>query len=120
MDKLSINFLLRAGVQIDAKISPTGEDLNWSSVWKSSVSIIDNGWIAEIAIPFSSLRFANNSQSWALNLTRNLRRNREVYSWNPINVSYQNRSLQSGLLEGISNIETPLRLSFILLIDLFK
>ena len=105
-------FVTAAGVQIDAKISPTGEDLNWSSVWKSSVSIIDNGWIAEIAIPFSSLRFANNSQPWALNLTRNLRRNREVYSWNPINVSYQNRSLQSGLLEGISNIETPLRLSF--------
>ena len=58
------------------------------------------------------MRFANNSQPWALNLTRSLRRNREVYSWNPINVSYQNRSLQSGLLEGISNVETPLRLSF--------
>ena len=57
-------FISAAGVQVDAKISPTGEDVNWNTVWKSSVNINENGWSTEIAIPFSSLRFSKDSKDW--------------------------------------------------------
>ena len=105
-------FISAAGVQVDAKISPTGEDVNWNTVWKSAVNINENGWSTEIAIPFSSLRFSKDSKDWALNMIRNLRRNREKYSWNPINTNYTNTSIQSGILTGINNIKSPIRLSF--------
>ena len=104
-------FISAAGVQADAKISPTGEDVNWNTVWKSSVNINENGWSTEIAIPFSSLRFSK-IQKIKCNMIRNLRRNREKYSWNPINTNYINTSIQSGILTGINNIKSPIRLSF--------
>ena len=48
-------------------------------------------------------------------MIRNLRRNREKYSWNPINTNYINTSIQSGILTGINNIKSPIRLSFVYL-----
>ena len=101
-----------AGVQIDSKISSGNEDQSWNAVWNSSVKINKEGWNVEIAIPFSSLRFPDNNKSWALNIARTIRRYREDYSWNPIDVSFQNYSIQSGLLDGIKNINSPIRLSF--------
>ena len=48
MVKLNIIFYFSKGVQVDAKISPNGEDVNWNTVWKSSVNITKNGWSTEI------------------------------------------------------------------------
>ena len=101
-----------AGVQSDAKTSPTYYDSAWDAVWKSSVRINDKGWVAELAIPFSQLRFPDNNKPWSINMARSIRRYREDYSWNPINVEYTNYALQSGLLDGIKDIDSPIRLSF--------
>jgi hypothetical protein len=62
-----------AGVQLDAKYSPTGSDLNWDAVWRSAVKINNKGWVAELAIPFSQIRFPGNNQSWSLNMARTIR-----------------------------------------------
>ena len=43
---------------------------------------------------------------------RQIRRYRETYSWNPININFENYAIQSGLLDGIENIKSPIRLSF--------
>ncbi len=111
--QVEYNFMVTAaGVQIDRKFSKTGIDKNWNAVWKSAVNINKEGWSAELAIPFSQLRFPNDNKVWALNMARTIRRYREDYSWNPIDVEYQNYALQSGLLKGIKNIKSPLRLSF--------
>jgi hypothetical protein len=101
-----------AGVQSDAKTSPSYYDSAWDAVWKSSVKINDKGWVAELAIPFSQLRFPDNNKPWAINMARSIRRYREDYSWNPINVEYTNYALQAGLLDGIKDIDSPIRLSF--------
>ena len=101
-----------SGIQADAKQTATSKDDSWDAVWKSSVKINKDGWIAEIAIPFSQLRFPNDNKEWALNISRGIRRYRENYSWNLINIEYENQALQSGLLSGIKNIKSPLRLSF--------
>ena len=101
-----------AGIQADAKITMNNYDNSWNAVWKSAVDINNKGWSAEIAIPFSQLRFPNDNKDWSLNISRSIRRYREDYSWNPIDMEYQNFSLQAGLLSGIKNIDSPLRLSF--------
>ena len=72
----------------------------------------DKGWSAEIAIPLSQIRFPDIDSPWALNMFRNIRRFREEYSWNPIDVKFENYALQSGLLDGIIDVESPIRLSF--------
>ena len=81
MVKLNINFLFQLpGFKLTQRFLQLAEDVNWNTVWKSSVNINENGWSTEIAIPFSSLRFSKDSKDWALNMIRNLRRNREKYS----------------------------------------
>jgi hypothetical protein len=101
-----------AGVQSDAKISTSSYDNSWDAVWKSSVKINDKGWVAELAIPLSQLRFPDTNKAWSINMARGIRRYREDYSWNPINVEYTNYALQAGLLDGIKDIDSPIRLSF--------
>ena len=102
-----------AGIQADAKQTATSQDGSWDAVWKSSVKVNAKGWVAELAIPFSQLRFPNDNKEWALNISRGIRRYRENYSWNLINIEYENQAIQqSGLISGIKNIKSPLRLSF--------
>ncbi len=111
--QIEYNFMVSAaGVQKDAIYSPTGSDLNWDAVWKSSVNINNDGWVAELSIPFSQLRFPDDNKPWAINMVRNIRRYRENYSWNPFDVEYTNFALQAGLLNGIEDVNSALRLSF--------
>lgn len=54
------------------------EDLSWDGVWASATKITRDGWIAEIRIPFSQLRFPDRpSHVWGVNITRRTVRNNE-------------------------------------------
>jgi len=102
-----------AGVQSDIKGSGDNDDLNWDAVWESSVSINSEGWIAEIKIPYSALRFSKKEeQIWGFNVFRGLNRKQEWSSWNWVDNKIHGFVNQAGVLKGIKNIETPLRLSF--------
>ena len=107
-------FLTAAGVQLDAKYSTErGEDFSWDAVWESKVNIVDDGWIVEAKIPYSAIRFPKqNEQAWGFNAERVIRRTREMSFWNFIDPKVNGFINQSGLLTGISDIESPLRLSF--------
>ena len=53
-------------------------DSTWDAVWQSEVSVDDRGWIAEIRIPLSQLRFTGASrQTWGINIERFVRRKNE-------------------------------------------
>ncbi|HUR82825.1 MAG TPA: DUF5916 domain-containing protein [Thermoanaerobaculia bacterium] len=55
-----------------------GEDGSWDAVWDSQTKILPNGWIAEVRLPFSQLRFPEKpSHVWGLNVTRRTVRNNE-------------------------------------------
>ena len=111
--QVEYNFMVTAaGVQIDRKFSKTGIDKTWNAVWKSAVKLNNEGWIAEFAIPFSQLRFPEDNKSWAINMAREIRRYREDYSWNPIDVNYSDFALQAGILNGVKDVNSTLRLSF--------
>jgi hypothetical protein len=107
-------FVFSSGAQADAISTPTsGEDFSWNAVWDSAVKIVADGWIVEMKIPYSALRFSNNEgpQTWGLNFHRHLRRNQEQYTWNPIDVTKGNIGLYHGELTGLENITPPTRLS---------
>jgi hypothetical protein len=111
--QIEYEFMISAsGVQTDAKITTSSYDNSWDVVWKSSAKINKEGWVVEFALPFSQLRFPDNNNSWSINMARGIRRYREDYSWNPIDVEYTNFALQAGLLDGIKDINSPIRLSF--------
>jgi hypothetical protein len=106
-------FLYASGVQTDVKNFSTGVDLSWDAVWKSEVMITEEGWVAEIEIPYSALRFPKiKQQIWGLNFAREIRRIRETSTWNFVDKKVEGELNQAGVLSGIENIKPPLRLSF--------
>lgn len=107
-------FIFPTGHQADAIANPTiGEDFGWNAVWESATQIVDDGWIVEVKIPYSTLRFSNEKvQTWGLQFHRRFRTDNSQYTWNPIDVTKGNIGLYHGEINGIENIEPPTRLSF--------
>jgi len=61
-------------------------DVDWDGLWKVRTSRSDSGWIAEIAIPWKTLRYPDNGgnlQTWGINFVRKRRTGNEAYSWSP-------------------------------------
>ena len=54
------------------------DDSDWDGVWEGRSTINDNGWTAEMRIPFSQLRFQDNDQQvWGINFRRDIGRKNE-------------------------------------------
>ncbi len=114
-DQNAFGFVVHpTGVQWDARYSAGGEqDISWNAVWKSEVHIDDKNWYAEIKIPYSAIRFSNaEEQTWGINFGRKIRRLRQFNFWNPVDPKIDGFVNQFGDMDGISNIEAPVRLSF--------
>lgn len=108
-------FITPAGVQTDIKAIKTNydnEDGSWDAVWQSKTRITDNGWVVELKIPYSSLRFPENGNgTWGMNMFRNIRRHNSNNSWNFIDREVSGFIHQEGELTGINDIRPPVRLS---------
>jgi hypothetical protein len=98
-----------AGVQGDA----ADGDVVWDAAWRSAVRIVEDGWIVEMEIPYSQLRFPKNEvQTWGINFRRSIRRYRESSYWSKIDPEVNGEVQQYGVLKGIEKIKPPIRLSF--------
>ncbi|HKL89283.1 MAG TPA: DUF5916 domain-containing protein, partial [Salinibacter sp.] len=72
-----------AGVQRDGVVKGGGHlDASWDGVWRSEVQTTDAGWVAELRIPYSMLRFSEaDQQTWGIQFRRRIPRNSEVVEW---------------------------------------
>ncbi len=73
------------GARADALVTDEGEDVNeeWDGVWRAAARRGKAGWTAELAIPFSTLRFAPGA-AWGMNVRRLIRRKGEEVFWAPV------------------------------------
>jgi uncharacterized protein DUF5916/cellulose/xylan binding protein with CBM9 domain len=98
-----------AGAKWDAQIANEGREVNtsWDGVWYVKSSIVDDGWVAEIAIPFKTLKFPRAPvQTWGINFQRTIRRRNEESLWAPVPRIYSvQRVSLAGTLEGLEGIE---------------
>jgi len=106
-----------ANVQGDIKISQNSGvvyDYGWDAVWESKTSIKEDGWVAEIKIPLSAIRFSKKDiQEWGINFARFTRKENENSVWCPINPNISGELNQWGVWTGINNLSPPTRLSFL-------
>ncbi|HTF03562.1 MAG TPA: DUF5916 domain-containing protein [Bacteroidia bacterium] len=101
-----------AGVQTDSRYVLDKSEISLNSVWYSKVLIDSLGWTVEMKIPFQALRFPDDSvQVWGVNYTRIIRRYREQSWWNAVDPNVNGLVNQSGDLEGLQNIDSPVRLA---------
>lgn len=58
---------------------------NWDGIWEARTRKNDDGWTAEIRIPFQSLSFNPDSSSWGINFNRIRRGSNENIAWTSSN-----------------------------------
>ena len=76
-----------AGVKYDQMFTGDGQnqDSSWDPNWWVKTSVNKEGWIAEMKIPFSQVRFDKNSGDvWGLDIARILYRKNEQCFWQHI------------------------------------
>ena len=59
----------------------SGQDWDWNGIWEGAASRDDEGWTAEIAIPFKTLSFDLENDTWGINFARDLGRLVEGMGW---------------------------------------
>jgi hypothetical protein len=89
-------------------------DLSWDPVWSVATRVDSLGWVAEMKIPFSQLRFSSEEiQTWGINFSRDIFRKDERvrWSWRPNDeTGYSSRF---GHLQGLRDIPQPRRLELL-------
>jgi hypothetical protein len=73
------------GTQREEQVLDDGNVSNtdWEAAWRVRTAIADTGWTAEIAIPWSTLRYRLDGEPWGINFTRVARRANERSGWQP-------------------------------------
>jgi hypothetical protein len=97
-----------AGAKFDAQIANEGRDnnANWDGIWDVKTRVTETGWVAEIWIPFRTLKFGSEeSQVWGINFQRKFRRLNEDSYWAPLPRIYDiERVSMTGTLEGLRGV----------------
>jgi hypothetical protein len=97
-----------AGVKYDMLFSNDGqnEDPSWDPNWWVKTSINEEGWVAELKVPFSQVRFEKNSGDvWGLQLARVLYRKNETSFWEHIPKDAPGFVHMIGELSGLDDIK---------------
>ncbi|MBI4479803.1 MAG: carbohydrate binding family 9 domain-containing protein [Acidobacteria bacterium] len=103
------------GTQQDALVTDEGNNSNenWDEKWDVAAHINSEGWVAEFAIPFKSVRVpeSEDGMTWGLDMQRSIRRKNESTSWDNFRRGFDIASVsQAGHMTGLEAIETGLRL----------
>jgi hypothetical protein len=96
-----------AGVKGDERITLNGQfwDATWDPIWYLKTTVNENGYLAEIKIPLTQLRFsAEKEQVWGLEVKRRYFKKDERSVWQPIPESSTGYVSLFGELRGLSNL----------------
>ncbi len=96
------------GIQGDLLATINGEDSSIDWIWHAAAATNENGWTAEMAIPFSSLNFPDaEEQHWRINILRTIPRiSRTQISWVRLDRNIPGIMTQAGFLTGLKNIKS--------------
>ena len=97
------------GAEFDALITDEGREFNvdWRGVWEVGARRTPEGWSAEFAIPFRSLRFPEVSdEPWGFNVYRIIRRKNEEVLWSSWSRSNEGftRVSRAGHIHGLTDL----------------
>jgi len=79
--------------------------LDWDCKWESKTRHYDDRWVTEMRIPFKSIRYPNNSQTWYVNFSRLDLKSNEKSAWAPVPRQFPTASLA---YTGVMKFEEPL------------
>jgi len=100
------------GVQADSLLmtNPGGTtvDPSWNVLYQAAGQLVEDGWTAEMAIPFKSLRYPavgpGTAHRWGFQVQRDIRGKNEIATWAPLSNSVVAALGQMGTLEGMRDL----------------
>ena len=83
----------------------------WEGIWQAAAQQTENGWTAEMAIPFKTLSFDPANETWGINFSRRIGRRNEEIGW----VSYNRTQnpANSGEIRGLAGLQQGLGLDVV-------
>jgi hypothetical protein len=91
--------------------------LSWNAVWegRTHVNTEDSSWTAELRIPFSQLRYNQQSDDgvWGVNVTRTIRHSNEVQNWSMIPLKNNGYVFSFGELHGMNDLPKSRGIEFL-------
>ncbi len=102
------------GAQGDALVT-NNTDINddWDGIWSVGARIDEEGWKVEVEIPFKSISFDPEAETWGINISRHIRRRHEWGRWSRPLMDFNTYQVsEAGNLRGIRGIEQGLGLEF--------
>jgi hypothetical protein len=97
------------GVRMEALYQDTTRELwDWTGIWYAGTQSNDEGWTAEMAIPFQSLSFDPNNDTWGINFRRDVAVRDERLGWVSFNRTQDPSN--SGIVEGLTGLDQGLGL----------
>ena len=81
--------------QISSSAGGSGErqSFSWDNKWYSSTKRHADKWIAEIAIPFKTLRYDPTITTWGVNFIRNDKKRNEFHSWTNVPLNFRGHDI---------------------------
>ncbi len=102
-----------AGARSDGQVSNNSERLSrdWDGIWNAAARMSNEGWVAEIEIPFKTLRFKPGQSVWGFNIERQIKRRQETDRWAaPRQNIWIGNLAEAGRLEGLTEMRQGLGL----------
>ncbi len=102
-----------AGARSDGQITNNAQELTyeWDAIWDARARLTDEGWVAEIAVPFKSLRFKPGQTTWGFNVERQIKRRQEHDRWaGPRHDVWTSNLAAAGELSGLAGLHQGLGL----------
>lgn len=111
----------RAGYRFETNLNAVRHDAlyttttsfsaDWNTIWDTATSVDGNSWVAEMEIPFKSLPFNPEIDTWGFNFGRGIRRRGEEMAWVSLDRGY-NPSI-SGQMTGMEGMDQGLGLDIV-------
>ncbi|MBI4888435.1 MAG: carbohydrate binding family 9 domain-containing protein [Acidobacteria bacterium] len=100
-----------------ARRSGAPGDSSWDALFASAGRMVDDGWTAEVAIPFKSLRYParqpGEAHRWGFQIERTIDSKDESVVWAPVSRNVMGMLRQMGVLEGMTGLSTSRNLEFL-------
>ena len=89
---------------------PPRGDRTWDTLFESGGRVVQDGFTAEMAIPFKSLRYprrgGNAPHRWGFQIARRIRGKNETVVWSPVHRDVAGFLPQMGVLDGMTGLST--------------
>ena len=96
-----------SGLSNSGQFGIRGDD-SWNALFTTGGRIVEDGWTAEMAIPFKSLRYPQRAAAemhrWGFQITRIIRGKSEAQAWSPISRGVAGQLTQFGVLDGLREL----------------